>query len=77
MKARDLKQLSDSELFKRIEEEEHSLANLHFQKVTSQLENPMKLGQTRREIARMKTILRQRQLTASAAPTPQPVKEST
>lgn len=77
MKARDLKQLSDSELLKRVEEEEQSLANLHFQKVTSQLENPMKLGQTRREIARMKTILHQRQLTTTVAATPQPVKEST
>ncbi len=71
MKAFELRQLSDAELIKRIQEEEESLANLHFQKVINQLENPMKLKLIRKDIARMKTVLRERQLKLSA--TPQPV----
>ncbi len=62
MKAHELRELSDAELVKRIQEEEESLANLRFQKVLSQLENPMKLPLTRKDIARMKSILRERQL---------------
>ncbi len=62
MKAHELRDLSDAELKKRIQEEEEALANLRFQQVFSQLENPMKLNHTRKDIARMKTILREREL---------------
>ena len=62
MKAHDLRQLSDVELLKRIQEEEENLSHLRFQKVIGQLENPMKLGHVRKTIARIKTILRDRQL---------------
>lgn len=62
MKAFEFRELSDVELQKRIQEEEEGLANLRFQKVLSQLENPLKLKHLRRDIARMKTILRERQL---------------
>jgi large subunit ribosomal protein L29 len=62
MKAFELRELSDTELVRRIQEEEESLANLRFQKVISQLENPMKLRLTKKDIARMKSILRERQL---------------
>jgi large subunit ribosomal protein L29 len=67
MKARELRQLSDAELLKRIAEEEQSLANLQFQKVLSQLENPMKISQTRKEIARMRTILKERERSKGAS----------
>jgi large subunit ribosomal protein L29 len=62
MKAYELRQLSDAELQKRIQEEEENLSHLRFQKVIGQLENPMKLGHVRKLIARIKTILRDRQL---------------
>ncbi|MBM4167935.1 MAG: 50S ribosomal protein L29 [Ignavibacteria bacterium] len=62
MKPFELRELSDAELLKRIQEEEESLSNLRFQKVLSQLENPMKLRLIRKDIARMRTILRERQL---------------
>lgn len=62
MKPHELRELSDAELTKRIQEEEEALANLRFQKVFSQLENPMKLRHTRKDIARMKTILRDREI---------------
>jgi large subunit ribosomal protein L29 len=61
MKAHEIRQLSEIELKKRIQDEEESLANLRFQKALSQVDNPMKFRQTRREIARMRTILRERQ----------------
>ena len=70
MKAHELRQLSDAELQKRIQDEEENLSNLKFQKVIGQLENPMKLGHVRKDIARIKTILRDRQLKPS---TEQPV----
>ena len=60
MKARELRQLSDEELQKRILEEEENLSHLKFQKVIGQLENPMKLGHVRKDIARIKTVLRMR-----------------
>ncbi|MCI0707225.1 MAG: 50S ribosomal protein L29 [Ignavibacteriae bacterium] len=66
MKAFELREMSDAELLKRIQEEEESLAHLRFQKVISQLENPMKIKKTRREIARMQTILRERELKGTA-----------
>jgi large subunit ribosomal protein L29 len=69
MKVHELRQLSDVELQKRIQEEEENLSNLRFQKVIGQLENPMKLGLIRKDVARMKTILRERSL-AAVAPAP-------
>jgi len=71
MKAHDLRQLSNAELLKRIQEEEENLSHLKFQKVIGQLENPMKLGHVRKVIARIKTILRDRQLNPSTEITAQ------
>jgi large subunit ribosomal protein L29 len=67
MKAHELRQLSDVELQKRILDEEENLSHLKFQKVIGQLENPMKIGHVRKDIARIKTILRDRQLNPSIA----------
>lgn len=71
MKAFELRQLSDAELQKRIQEEEENLANLRFQKVIGQLENPMKIRQIKRDIARMYTILRERSLKSTTTSTEQ------
>ncbi|HLE33745.1 MAG TPA: 50S ribosomal protein L29 [Bacteroidota bacterium] len=68
MKAHELRQLSDEELKKRIQDEEENLANLRFQKALSQVENPMKFRHSRRDIARMKTVLRERTLTPKSTP---------
>ena len=69
MKAADIRVLQVPELEKRIREEEENFVHLKFQKATSQLESPIKIRSVRREIARMKTILRQKQTAAeSAAP---------
>jgi large subunit ribosomal protein L29 len=60
MKTRDIRVLALPELEKRIREEEENLVHLKFQKATSQLESPIKIRSVRREIARMKTILREK-----------------
>ncbi|MEX2115602.1 MAG: 50S ribosomal protein L29 [Bacteroidota bacterium] len=73
MKALEVRQLSDEEIKKRIEDNKESLANLRFQKVLSQLENPMKINHLKKDIARMKTILRQREIqTAGKSASPEP-----
>jgi large subunit ribosomal protein L29 len=59
--------LQAAELQKRIREEEENLVHLKFQKATSQLESPIKIRTVRREIARMKTVLRQKELEAAKA----------
>lgn len=61
MKAHELRQLSDEELNKRIDEELQNLFALLFQKSLGQLEKPSNIRKARADIARMKTILRERQ----------------
>ncbi len=62
MKAVELKDLSIQELKKRLMDEEENLANLRFQLATSQLESPIKVRTVRRDIARLKTVLRQKEV---------------
>ena len=57
MKALVLQALPVDELKKRPADEESSLSNLRFQLATSQLESPIKVRSTRREIARLKTVI--------------------
>ncbi len=66
MKPTDLRQLSADELRKRLSEEEENLANLRFQLATSQLESPIKVRLVRRDIARIKTILRHKEQPAQS-----------
>ena len=60
MKASELRELSLEELEHKLTDMTQELFNLRFQHATDQLENPMKLGQTKRDIARVETILRER-----------------
>ncbi|WAH37399.1 50S ribosomal protein L29 [Alicyclobacillus dauci] len=62
MKATELVGLSSEELESRIDQLKDELFNLRFQLATGQLENPMRIRQVRKDIARAKTILRQREL---------------
>ena len=62
MKIYELRELPDQELRTRLKEEQENLANLFFQKATSQLESPIKIRKVRRTIAKMNTILREREL---------------
>ncbi|MBX6352455.1 MAG: 50S ribosomal protein L29 [Thermoflavifilum sp.] len=62
MKASELRNLSTEEIENRINQLKDELFNLRFQLATGQLENPMRIRQVRKDIARCKTILRQREL---------------
>ncbi len=65
MKASEIREWSSDELRQKIDEFTEELFNLRFQHATDQLENPMRLGHVRRDIARMKTVVKERELTSS------------
>jgi large subunit ribosomal protein L29 len=62
MKAADLRDLADEELRGKLRELQEELFNLRFQLATGQIENVGRIRTVRRDIARIQTILRQRQL---------------
>lgn len=62
MKAETLRDLSLDELNKKVLDLKEELFNLRFQMATGQLENPMQLKQVRKDIARAKTVIREREL---------------
>ena len=61
MKAQDVRDLSDVELRTREHELADELFHLRLRRATSQLPNPMKVRQTKRDLARVKSVLRQRE----------------
>ncbi len=65
MKAVELRQLSLVELKKRLADERESLANLRFQLATSQLESPIQVRTTRRDIAKLETVIREKEREAA------------
>jgi len=62
MKASEIREKTQDELQKELTELKSELFKLRFQLVTNQLENPMKLKDVKRSIARVKTIMREREL---------------
>jgi large subunit ribosomal protein L29 len=66
-KAAELRELSDDELENRLRESREELFNLRFQHVTGQLDNYARLGQVRKDIARILTLLRAREIEAAEA----------
>ena len=60
MKAKDIRELSAKEIEQRIAEETQDLSRLTFQKAVAALENPIVLRHKRRDVARMRTILREK-----------------
>lgn len=66
MKAKELRQLSDEELRQREKELREELFNLRFQHSLGQLTNTARISQVKREIARIKTILREREIERSS-----------
>ena len=67
MQITEVRELSDSELEKELTEQERALMNLRFRKATMQLTNTIELGNTRKTIARIKTVIRERAITANMA----------
>ena len=66
-KAALVREVSDSELENRLSEAKQELFNLRFQNVTGQLDNTARIGQVRKDVARIETILRQREIAAAEA----------
>jgi large subunit ribosomal protein L29 len=62
MKVKEIREMNNSELVETLDELKSELFNLRFRLVTGQLENPMRIKEVRKSIARIKTILREREL---------------
>jgi large subunit ribosomal protein L29 len=62
MKAADIRDMSDDEIKTRIAEAQEELFRLRFRGATQQLENPALIKSLRRDVARMRTILREREM---------------
>ncbi len=62
MKAEELRELSIVELQEKLRELREELFNLRFQKTIHQLENPMRIRQVKRDIARVLTVIREKEL---------------
>ena len=62
MDTKDLNKLTKNKLIKHLNDNEESLINLRFQKKLQQLENPQSIRLIKREIAQMKTVLREMEL---------------
>ncbi len=67
MTAEELRSLADDELVTKLREAKEELFNLRFQGATGQLDNNRRLQQVRRDIARIYTVMRERELAAMAA----------
>ena len=58
MKKQEIKKLSKDQIIKNIDKFKKDLFNFRFQKMNSQITNPAKISETKKTIARLKTILR-------------------
>jgi large subunit ribosomal protein L29 len=63
----ELRELPDDELHARVDAAKEELFNMRFQLATGQLDNPMRIKEIRRELARLLTLLRERELEESEA----------
>jgi large subunit ribosomal protein L29 len=66
-KSAELRNMDTEELETRLNETRQELFNLRFQLVTGQLDNSARIGEVRRTVARMETILREREIEAAEA----------
>jgi len=66
MKAEKVREMTEDELRTREKDLHEQLFKLRFQKAIGQLDNALKIRETRRDIARVKTVLRQRRSAAEA-----------
>lgn len=62
MKVNEIRQMTDTELDSKLLDLKNELFNLRFQLATGQLDNPMRIKAVRKDIARVKTIMREREL---------------
>lgn len=69
MKVAELRNLGEEELEQKLAEAKEELFNLRFQLVTGQLDNPTRLKQVKKDVARILTIIRERELETAEATT--------
>lgn len=69
MNAIEMRRLSLEELNQRLSDSADDLFRMKFQLISGQLQNPLRIRQTRREVARIKTIIRERELQINQAST--------
>lgn len=62
MKVKEIRDMSEVELEQKLVALKDELFNLRFRSVTGQLDNPMRMTEVRKSIARIKTVLREREL---------------
>ena len=64
MTNKEIRELTDEQLLSKIEEAKEELFNLRFKQATGSLEKPSRITELRKLVARMKTILRERELSS-------------
>lgn len=64
MKAQELRELSSEQLDSKLKELKHELFNLRFQHAINQLDNPHKISEVKHDIARVMTVLREKNANA-------------
>ena len=67
MEAKDLREMSSADLTQKLTELREEIGHLKLKRATSRLENPMKLRQTKRDLARVETILKEKELQCGEA----------
>ena len=67
MRADEIREMSDAEIEDKIAQSQEELFRLRFRSATQQLENPSLIRKLRRDVARMKTILTQREASSAGA----------
>jgi large subunit ribosomal protein L29 len=65
MKAKELRDLTTAEIEQNVKSLKEELFNLRFQMATGQLENTARIREVRKSIARMKTVIREREISAN------------
>ena len=65
--AQELRELNDTELVQRLAEAKEEQFNLRFQSATGQLDNSSRLGHVRKDVVRLNTLLREREIAAAEA----------
>lgn len=62
MKVKEIRDMSAAELKQKLDDLKDELFNLRFRSVTGQLDNPMRINEVRKSMARIQTVLREREL---------------
>jgi len=67
MKSREIREMTEEEILNALEDQKEALFNLRFQKASGQMEDGNAPRRVRRDVARLKTILREKQLAKEVA----------